>query len=90
MNFKEQLKEKRKEKGLYQRQVAQLLNTKLYNISNWEQGRTEPSIDDLRKLCIVYNISADELLEIETAEERKKVVINNSFNNNTEKQNKWF
>lgn len=90
MNFKEQLKLKRKEKGLYQRQVAQLLNTELYNISNWEQGRAEPSIEDLRKLCIVYNVSADELLEIETAEERKKVVINNSFNNNTGKQNIRF
>ena len=30
--------------------------------ANWEQGRTEPNIDMLRKLSRIFNISIDELI----------------------------
>ncbi len=90
MSFGKKLKLLRIEKGYYQKQLAQLMNTELYNISNWEQGRAEPCLEDIRKLCIIFNISADELLEIETSEQRKSININNSFNNNSGKQNIKF
>ena len=35
----------------------------LFN-SDWEQGRSEPNIELIKKLCDVLNVSADELLEI--------------------------
>ena len=80
MAFNKILKTLRAEKGLYQKDLAKLLNTENYNVSNWEQGRTEPSLADIRKLCVILDISADEILEIETPEQREKVksnIINN-------------
>ncbi len=88
--IKRKIAELRKEYGLSQKQLAEKLNMSRTGLASWEQGLAEPSIEALKKICVVFNISADELLEIETAEERKKVVINNSFNNNTGKQNIRF
>lgn len=79
--FKNQLKYYRKLSGLSQEQVGQQLNMTQAGYSYYEKGTREPNIDIIRKLCIIFNISADELLEIETKEERAKVQINNSFNN---------
>ena len=33
--------------------------------ASWEQGLAEPNAEDLRKLCVFYDITADELLEID-------------------------
>lgn len=88
--FNENLKQIRKNKGISQAQLAKLLFTERYVVSNWEQGRSEPNLEMTKKLCVIFGISADELLEIETDQERKKVVINNSFNNNSGKQNIKF
>ena len=30
--------------------------------ANWEQGRTEPNIDMLRKLLTIFHVTADELI----------------------------
>ena len=84
------IKSLRIESGYTQLQVAQKLSMSRTGYASWEQGLAEPSSNDIKKLCVLYNISADELLEIETAEERKRVVINNSFNNNSGKQNIKF
>lgn len=73
MAFNKTLRALRMEKGLYQKDLAKLLNTENYNVSNWEQGRTEPSLADIRKLCVILEITADELLEIETPEQREKI-----------------
>ena len=62
--FKDKLRELRKEKGLTQKQVAILLNVVESCYANWEQGRTEPSISMLKALCNIFEISADELLEL--------------------------
>lgn len=56
------LKELRKEAGLTQKQLARLLNKSETGYASWEQGLSEPSINDLRALCKIYNISADELI----------------------------
>lgn len=80
MNFGKQLKSLRIEKNLTQKQLADLLNVKDYTIGDWERGRGEPDINTIRKIVIIFDISADELLETETKEERKLVNVNNSFN----------
>lgn len=88
--FSENLKQIRKNKGLSQAQLAKLLFTERYVVANWEQGRSEPSLEMMKKICVVFGISSDELLEIETEQERKRIVINNSFNNNSGQQNIKF
>ena len=45
------LKELRQEKGLSQEQLALIINVKNYTVGNWEQKRSEPSIDDIIKLA---------------------------------------
>lgn len=60
--FSKNLKEARKQKFLTQKQVAAMLNVVESCYANWEQGRTEPNIDMLRKLCKILEVSADELI----------------------------
>lgn len=63
--IKVRLKELRKERGWTQRQMSEKINKSITGYASWEQGLSEPGIEDLRKLCIVYNISADYLLGLE-------------------------
>lgn len=58
------LKKARKEANMSQEEVAEILNTSRSNISKYENETLEPNIQTLKKLCEIYKISADELLEI--------------------------
>ena len=60
--FCENLKSIRKERGSSQKQVALKLGVVESCYANWEQGRTEPSISMLRKICELFVISLDELI----------------------------
>ena len=60
--FCENLKNARKFANLTQAQVAIKLNVVESCYANWEQGRTEPNIDMLRKLTKILKISIDELI----------------------------
>ncbi len=65
MPFNKKLKSLRLQKGLYQHELAKLMHVAPYNVSNWEQGRAEPCLSDLRLLCQILNCTADELLELD-------------------------
>ncbi|MBQ7912505.1 MAG: helix-turn-helix transcriptional regulator [Clostridia bacterium] len=56
------IKELRNEAGLTQKQVAKLLNKSETGFASWEQGLSEPCVNDLRLLCVIFNVSADEFL----------------------------
>ena len=58
----ENLKQARKGVGLTQKQVAEKLKVVESCYANWEQGRTEPNLDMLRKLSALLHITVDELL----------------------------
>ena len=58
------MKQARKKAKLSQEKVAEIINTSRSNISKYETGFLEPNIETLKKLCELYKISADELLEI--------------------------
>jgi len=79
--MKDIIKNLRKSMNLSQEELSKKIGIPRYTISDWEQGRLEPNCNHLRTLCVFFDISADELLEIDTPLERKKVVINHSFNN---------
>ena len=81
MSLKNQLKYYRKLSGMTQRQIAENLCITQQAYANYEQGTREPSMDIIKKLCVLFNCTSDELLEIETEKDREKVQINNSFNN---------
>ncbi len=63
--FEIRLKELRKEKNLTQKELAQIFSTTDDSIFSWEKGRSQPSIDTIRKFCEFFEVSADYLLGIE-------------------------
>lgn len=65
IKFCNNLKNARKEKGLTQKQIATMLNVVESCYANWEQGRTEPNIDFLRKLSNILEVSLDDLIKSE-------------------------
>ena len=60
--FCNNLKNNRKACALTQKQVATALKVVESCYANWEQGRTEPNIEMLRKLSLLFNVSVDELI----------------------------
>jgi transcriptional regulator with XRE-family HTH domain len=60
--FMERLKSARQQKGLTQDQLSKLTGINIKLISKYEQGVTLPGIDNLQKLVIALEISADYLL----------------------------
>ena len=60
--FCKNLKDARKQCNLTQKQVALSLNVVESCYANWEQGRTEPNIEMLRKLGKFLNIDLEELI----------------------------
>lgn len=60
--FCRNLKEARKTSSLTQKQVADRLGVVESCYANWEQGRTEPGIEMLRKLGAIFGISIEELI----------------------------
>ena len=63
--IKYKIKELRKEKNLTQKQLAMILHKSVTAVASWEQGLSEPCINDLRKLCDIFCVSADYLLGLE-------------------------
>lgn len=62
MEFNERLKNLRNERKIQQKDLASVLNYGATAISNYESGRNEPSISDLRKIAEFFNVSMDYLL----------------------------
>ena len=61
-NFKENLKQLRKESGLSQSQLAVTLNLTVKTISHWETGYTEPSIKQILELAEFFHVNLEDLL----------------------------
>ncbi len=62
--YYDKLKEARKKAGYSQEEVSDIINTSRSNISKYETGALEPNLETLRKLCELYKVSADYILEI--------------------------
>ena len=77
MEFNEKLQELRKNKGLTQEELAQILYVSRTAISKWESGRGFPNIESLKSISKYFSVSLDELLSNEEiltiAEEDTKV-----------------
>lgn len=63
--IKFKIKELRKECGLTQKQLAKLVHKSETAVASWEQGLSEPCVNDIRKLCEIFKVSADYLLGLE-------------------------
>ena len=63
--FTNRLKEARAWANMTQKQVADKLSVVESCYASWEQGRTEPNVTSIRKLCLLFGVSADYLLSLE-------------------------
>ncbi|WP_435790305.1 helix-turn-helix domain-containing protein [Clostridium sp.] len=68
MGFSERLQLLRKEKGLSQEQLAELLNVSRQSVSKWESGQTYPETDKLIILSDLFEITLDYLLRDKNTE----------------------
>lgn len=57
--FGDNIKRLRKNKGLKQREIAELLGVKRNTYSDWENAKTEPSFENLVKLADLLDVSLD-------------------------------
>ena len=62
MEFHEKLQELRKNKGLTQEELAEILYVSRTAISKWESGRGMPSIESLKAISKFFAVTLDELL----------------------------
>lgn len=62
--FKDRLKMLRKEKKLTQVKLGEMLNYGYTAIANYESGRNQPSIPDLKKIASIFDVSLDYLLGV--------------------------
>lgn len=64
MDYLEKLIALRIDNDLSQKDVAKIINKSQQGYDHIEKRRAKLAIEDLKKLCEFYNISSDELLDI--------------------------
>ena len=59
------IKELRTEIKITQKELARRVGKSPTAVASWEQGLSEPCVNDLRLLCSIFEVSADYLLGLE-------------------------
>jgi transcriptional regulator with XRE-family HTH domain len=62
MEFNKKLQELRRQKGLTQEELAEILFVSRTAVSKWEYGRGMPSIESLKAISKFFSVSIDDLL----------------------------
>ena len=65
--------ELRKKKNLTQEDLALLLDISDKSVSKWENGSSKPTIENLKKLSSVFDISLDDLIEDNCNKKKQKI-----------------
>lgn len=68
MTIGKTIKQLRSVHSLSQEDLAEQLGVSRQTISNWENDRTVPALDYMKKLCEEYQLSLDQLFRLETNE----------------------
>lgn len=62
MNYSQIIRELREDNDLYQKNLAEILNTSQSYYAQYENGKRPLPIEHLITLCKFYNVSADYIL----------------------------
>lgn len=62
MDYVDKLTGLREDRDIDQKDITMLLNVQQSAISKYEKRRAKYKIEDIQKLCLFYNVSADWLL----------------------------
>ena len=52
----------RKERGMTQQQVADILNVSHHTVSKWELGINSPSIDDMQRIANLFDVNVRKII----------------------------
>ncbi|MDF0479891.1 helix-turn-helix transcriptional regulator [Vagococcus sp. PNs007] len=66
--------ELRKEKGLSQKSLAEMLNISRQSISKWERDETIPDLKHLIQLTTLFNVSLDSLITTTNSEKTSQPI----------------
>ncbi len=61
----EKIKQLRNENGISQIELAKKLNISRQALGHYENGDRQVSLELAKKICIIFDITADELLEMD-------------------------
>jgi len=75
MTFGEKLKKLRSENALTQEQLAEKIFVTRTAVSKWETGEGYPSIDSLKAISNLFNVSVDELISDADIENKKSLDV---------------
>ena len=62
MEFNNKLYNLRKQKGLFQEELASRLNVSRQTVSKWEVGESTPDMEKLAAISELFEVSLDELV----------------------------
>lgn len=82
MDFNEKLQKLRKDKGITQEELAEILFVSRTAVSKWETGRGYPNLESLKAIANFFNVSIDDLLsgdEVITIAEQDRKQKENDF-----------
>ena len=64
MQFNEIMRAKREDMDIRQEDLGEEIGLTQREISRLERGDTQPTIEEIKKICIFFNLSADYMLGI--------------------------
>lgn len=64
VRYGEVIRQYRESVNLTQPKLAAILGVATNTVRNWEAGKFEPNITQIRKLCTLFNISISEMLNL--------------------------
>ena len=71
--FGNYLTELRRKAGMTQQLLAYKLGVTDKAVSKWENGRSKPSLKQLRKLSAIFEITIEEMLEMQERKDRMEI-----------------
>ena len=63
VKFNEKIQELRREKGLSQEKIADIMGVSRQSVAKWEAGNNYPEVDKLIELSNIFGVSIDKLLK---------------------------
>lgn len=73
MSFGKIIKKLRREREMTQEQLAETLSISPQAVSRWETDMAMPDISLIAPLCSLFNVTSDELLEIDLTKKQKSI-----------------
>ncbi|GMA69571.1 hypothetical protein GCM10025879_08170 [Leuconostoc litchii] len=76
MSFKQDIKKMRLEKNMTQQELADYVHVSRQTVSTWETGKNYPSLDVLRLLSVLFDVSFEKIIfgeEVKMSGEQKSI-----------------